>query len=544
MKRIIFVLFLVTTSAPLYSQYINVRITPSPSVTFGEEYIIINPKNPDQVVVGSIGYYTPQNTLMGYFFSTNGGLNWSGGPLLTTLAQPGSDPVVEVDTNGNFYYITCANWLVPPPPWLDKLLCLKSTNGGMNWSNGTAFAQLAPKMDDMPMACVDFSHSPYGNNIYVTWSLYDHYTSTNPNDSSYVYFCRSTDGGNTFSTPLRVSKIAGTASGDNSSPEGPEPCTGPNGEVYVCFTHSEQIFFNRSTNAGVTWLENDILVTQQVGGWLQNNFSPVSDCDISNSPYSGNIYICFADQKNGVNDRDIWVTRSTNGGFNWNTPVRVNDDPPGNDQRMPWICVDRVTGYIWVVFYDTRGQISTQANVYVARSTDGGSTFQNAKVSEQTTTTVNWLGDYIGISAYNNKVRPVWSKSISTDYCELWTAIMDTFIIGIKPISTIVPDKYALHQNYPNPFNPTTKIIFDIPLSRGVPATNGQGVSVKLTIYDLLGREITTLVKQQLHSGMYEVEWDGTNYASGMYFYKLISGEPSSSSGQVFSETKRMVLMK
>jgi len=541
MKKIsLFVLLLVVLSLnPIYSQYVNVRITPASSPVYGEEYIMINPKNTDQVVVGSIGNYYPQNTAMGYFYSTNGGLNWSGGPLLTTLAQPGSDPIVVVDTNGNFYYVTCANWLMPPPPWLDKLLCLRSTNGGMNWNNGTAFAQLYPKMDDMPMACVDFSHSSYGNNIYVTWTLYDHYTSSNPNDSSYVYFCRSTDGGITFSTPLRVSKIAGSASGNNSSPEGPEPCTGPNGEVYVCFPHNEQIFFNRSTNAGVTWLENDIIVSQQIGGWAQYNFSPVSDCDISNSPYNGNIYICFADQKNGVNDRDIWVTKSTNGGFNWNTPVRVNNDPPGNDQRLPWICVDRVTGFVWVVFYDTRGHTSTQADVYVARSTDGGSTFQNIKVSEQTTTTVNWLGDYIGISAYNNKVRPVWSRSISTYYCELWTAIIDTFIIGIEPISTNIPDKFSLRQNYPNPFNPSTKIKFDIPDSPFMKESRGMGV--RLSIYDLLGREVAILLDEQLKPGTYEVEWDGSNYTSGIYFYKLMASgvEPGD-----FNKTKRMVLLK
>jgi hypothetical protein len=514
--------------------YLNVKLTSSYSLIYGEEYITINPKNPDQVVAGSIGNYSPQNTMMGYFCSTNGGLNWIGAPLLTTLAQPGSDPVIVSDTNGYFYYITCANWLVPPFPWLDKLLCLKSTNGGVNWNEGTTFAHLAPQMDDMPMACVDLSHSQFGNNIYVTWSLYDDYTSTDPIDSSYVYFCRSTDGGSTFSTPLRVSKIAGRAIGDNSSPEGPEPCTGPNGEVYVCFPHNEQIYFNRSTDAGVTWLENDINVCPQIGGWQQNNFSPVSDCDISNSPYNGNIYICFADMKNGVNDRDIWVTKSTNGGFNWNTPVRVNDDPPGNDQRLPWICVDCVTGYVWVVFYDTRGHASTVADAYVARSTDGGSTFQNVKVSQQTTTTVHWLGDYIGISAYNNRVRPVWSRSVNTYYCELWTAIIDTFIIGIKPISTNIPEKFSLYQNYPNPFNPSTKIKFEIPLNKG--GGFSRGLFTKLSIYDLLGRKVTTLVNQQLQSGTYEVEWDGTYYPSGVYFYKLTAVD--------FSETKRMVLLK
>jgi hypothetical protein len=63
-----------------------------------------------------------------------------------------------------------------------------------------------------------------------------------------------------------------------------------------------------------------------------------------------------------------------------------------------------------------------------------------------------------------------------------------------------------------------------------------RGMSVRLTVYDLLGREVTTLVNQQLQPGVYEVELNATNYTSGVYFYKLTSGD--------FADTKRMVLIK
>ena len=97
-----------------------------------------------------------------------------------------------------------------------------------------------------------------------------------------------------------------------------------------------------------------------------------------------------------------------------------------------------------------------------------------------------------------------------------------------------IASDYSLSQNYPNPFNPSTKIKFAIP---NFPLTKGdRGMSIRLTIYDLLGREVTTLVNEQLKPGTYEVEWDGTNYPSGVYFYKLTS--------DFFNETKRMVLIK
>jgi hypothetical protein len=89
-----------------------------------------------------------------------------------------------------------------------------------------------------------------------------------------------------------------------------------------------------------------------------------------------------------------------------------------------------------------------------------------------------------------------------------------------------LPKEFRLYNNYPNPFNPTTKIKFDIPKSS----------YVKLIIYDVLGREITTLVNEKLNAGRYEVDWNGSGYPSGVYFYKLRTDE--------FTDVKKMVLLK
>ena len=463
MKKCIlfFQLALLLTAFQLNAQYVNVKI--NSSYVIGEEWISINPKNTNQIVTGThINISNPQSD-MGYFYSTNSGYNWTGGTLLSTLAQPGADPVILVDTLGNFYYICVTNWQITPP-YGDKLLCSKSTNGGINWNNGVVFATLS-KFDDMPMACVDFSHSIFGNNIYVTWTLFDSLQSSDPQDSCSVYFCRSTNQGGSFSTPIRISKIAGHSFWDNTAPEGPVPCTGTNGEIYVCYPHNEQVLFNRSTDGGNTWLSSEIIASNQPGGWLWHH-SPVIACDLSNSQYSGNVYICFSDLRNGTSDRDIWLIKSTNRGNNWSNPLRVNNDSPGHIQELPWICVDRITGYIWIVFYDSRNYSNNSVyDTYIARSTNGGTSFQNVKVSNANSSTMTqfWLGDYIGITAHNNKVRPVWTTSTGWGYSNLWTAIIDTFTIGIKPITDKVPENFVLYQNYPNPFNPITKIKFDIP---------------------------------------------------------------------------------
>ncbi len=104
-------------------------------------------------------------------------------------------------------------------------------------------------------------------------------------------------------------------------------------------------------------------------------------------------------------------------------------------------------------------------------------------------------------------------------------------LVGINGNNTSLPKDYSLFQNYPNPFNPTTTIKFDIP-----PSPQGEGLGVRVIIYDILGREITTLVNEKLQPGSYEVSWDAANYPSGVYFYQLITNE--------YIEAKKMILIK
>jgi hypothetical protein len=97
-----------------------------------------------------------------------------------------------------------------------------------------------------------------------------------------------------------------------------------------------------------------------------------------------------------------------------------------------------------------------------------------------------------------------------------------------------IPTVFALHQNYPNPFNPTSTIRYDLPHS--------SDVAIKL--YDVLGREVTTLVNERQDAGYRQVTWDATNVASGVYFYRLTAGDASTGSAQSFVATKKLLLLK
>jgi hypothetical protein len=88
------------------------------------------------------------------------------------------------------------------------------------------------------------------------------------------------------------------------------------------------------------------------------------------------------------------------------------------------------------------------------------------------------------------------------------------------------PDKFILNQNYPNPFNPSTTISFSLPSHS----------FVSLKVFDLLGKEVATIVSEELPAGNYKRIWNAENLASGIYFYRLQAGN--------FTETKKLILMK
>lgn len=113
-------------------------------------------------------------------------------------------------------------------------------------------------------------------------------------------------------------------------------------------------------------------------------------------------------------------------------------------------------------------------------------------------------------------------------------------IVGVDDSEeNLIVEEYMLRQNYPNPFNPVTKIEYQIPS-----AGTRDRVSVRLTVYDVLGNEIAVIIDEKLQSGIYNVEFDGSRIPSGVYFYQLSAVDPESNSGRGFVETKKMILLR
>jgi photosystem II stability/assembly factor-like uncharacterized protein len=119
------------------------------------------------------------------------------------------------------------------------------------------------------------------------------------------------------------------------------------------------------------------------------------------------------------------------------------------------------------------------------------------------------------------------------------------FVEGVRWLSNKIPSTFKLYQNYPNPFNPSTKIKLEIPLPKNNSQGEIRGERIVIKIYDALGKETETVLDQITQPGIYEAQWDGTNYPSGVYFYRVLLFDPKfQGSAPEYIETRKMVLVK
>ena len=407
--------------------FVNVLIAKaSKNDPFGpcEPTICVNPKNTQNIAAGAI--------LDRYFWSDDGGRAWKNGALKSTSGVFG-DPVIVADWSGNFYYAHLSDpesggW--SSPKLLDRIVIQKSTDGGKTYDDGSWCGLHHPKDQDKQWLAAD----PKTGHLLCTWTEFDKYNSPDTTkDHSRILFSKSTNGGKTWSEALAINQFDGDCLDDDNTAEGAVPAFGPNGEIYVAWSWNNKIWFDRSDDGGKTWLAKDIEIANQPGGWsfdipgvTRCNGMPVLVCDLSDGPNRGTLYVNWADQRNGENDTDIWLAKSTDGGKTWSKAMRVNDDKKGKHQFLTWLAVDQVTGWLHVVFYDRRAYDDQRTDVYVAVSRDGGNTFNNLKVSKEPFSPISliFFGDYNHISAHRGVVRPIWTR-LEEGVLSVWTAIMD-----------------------------------------------------------------------------------------------------------------------
>ena len=430
--RLLILILLIIFSRLLISQSRYKNILISTESEPNELSAAIHPFDKNYLVLAS--------NIDGFHYSLDGGLTWNTKKITNPVYGIWGDPVLVYDTKGSLYYFHLAS---STNHWYDAIVCEKSYDGGITWNDtGVAFGNNPPHMQDKEWAVCDMTYSPYRNNIYAVWTQcgQDYYESEsatrNPeeNAGTNIFFSRSDDEGATWSDMMRINKKNGTqCSIVEKTVLGATNCIGPNGEVYVTWVSEEGLIFDKSTDAGMTWLDKDIIVSKIPNGFkldvpeIYRCFGfPSISCDQSYGPGKGNIYISWADQRNGVYDTDIWFVKSTDNGITWTSPKRINNDVMARHQFFNWHTIDQSTGYIYIVFYDRRNYEDEETDVYLAKSTDGGETFSNERISQWSFKPDKsiFFGDYINVTASNGRIRPYWSRLEGTKL-SIWTAIID-----------------------------------------------------------------------------------------------------------------------
>ena len=527
MKQILTLLLIVFLSAPLWAQQDNenelhsteyykpMPVLPlkdiSESVVFtnqnvsdqnapqNEPSVRISRVDPNIVVAAwrdfRLGYNEP-NVIrrIGYSYSHDGGETWSESQLLPDpnpnhISQ--SDPVLTSDSQGYFYLSSTSRQ--PVAYYNREMLIYRSTDNGMTFDYySTAVPGSGFQGEDKEWIFTDpVPTNPTYDNIFILWRSFG---------TSYgIKFRKSADHGATWTNTVDVSDIG--------SGQGANIASGTNGDIYAVWV-DYGLIFDKSTDGGTTWGADHAI------DYLSSNphsTFPFITVDYSNKPSRGNIYVVWADLKNGT--EEILFQRSTDGGETWlPTPIIIND-VPDNAQYWPVIKCD-TSGNLAVLYYDERQQVG-QMSSYLAISTNQGNSWSNLMLSDEPfygnrpNTNVRF-GDYIGVDFYNGKIIPVWTDDRTADYNqEIYSAIVDINVGISSPVS--LTSNAKLNQNKPNPFTDYTTISI----------TLENAGNAELAVFNSLGKKVTEIENAFLNKGKHEFVWNASAFEAGIYFFKL-----------------------
>jgi photosystem II stability/assembly factor-like uncharacterized protein len=389
----------------------------------------------------------------------------------------------------------------------------RTTDGGTTWNSVGGGLHIGAGITD----CIDAISA---STAFVGGLNYDPTIGPPPtNDSTFVW--RTTDGGSSWQKVFKQLHGFLDAIKMTSSMEGISLGDPVGGKFTII----------RTTNSGTTWsristepsqMNNELGYFRSLctygtkyiwfGTDIGNNSSGAvyrsTDAGLSwnrvSTPFSNQVYsVCFIDSLNGICGDSV-LSRSTDGGMNWSQIIGLPIGHWYND-NFPSVFVATGDGF-WAV-----------VNSGVYQSTDLG---------------VSWNERY---SATNDKfncaslvtvgnVTAGWFTSLGTNIyaCRFLNTPTDVH----ETINPEIPSEFKLLQNYPNPFNPSTTFRYSIPTQS----------KVMIKVYDILGKEIETLVNEEKPVGTYEITWYADQLPSGVYFYQLIAGE--------YIQTKKMLLLK
>ncbi|MBN2174196.1 MAG: T9SS type A sorting domain-containing protein [Bacteroidales bacterium] len=473
-----------------------------------EPSITVDPNDPNKIAIGWRQFDNVNNNFRqaGIGFSADAGQTWT----FPGVIDPGvfrSDPVLDYDNEGNFYYnsLTVVG---------EDYLCdvYRSDDGGETWDEGVyAYG------GDKQWMTIDHSEGIGAGNLYAYWTSY--YSICYPD-----FFTRSVNGGDSWEDCVSI----------DGEPYWGTLTVDADGNLYIGGISWNGFRVIRSSTAQdpdafVTWdYDSQVNLDGELvgfGGYQCPNPSgllgqTIIDCDRSEGPNHGNVYLLASVQRYSNNDPcDVMFSKSTNGGLTWSTATRINDDP-ANSYNYQWFGTMSVApdGRIDVVWLDTRDNPGTVYSVlYYSYSMDGGDSWsENVPLSDFFDPHLGWpdqdkMGDYFDMISDETGAHLAWANTFNGEQDVYYAHIIPS-TTGINKELNVL-NKNML-QNYPNPFKHNTSIRYNL----------NQDGFVSIKIYDVSGREVATVVNEEKSAGQYIVNFNASGLVGGLYYSTLTIG--------------------
>lgn len=467
-----------------------------------EPSIAVDPTNPNRIVIGWRQFDTVNSNFRqaGYGYSLDGGLTWT----FPGVLDPGnfrSDPVLDFDNDGNFYYNSLQGTF--------ECDVFKIDDGGVVWGSPVyAYG------GDKQWMRIDRSGGVGDANNYSNWN--SSFTTCAPG-----YFTRSTDGSNSFENCITIDgdPFWGTLAVD------------ADGNLYVVGADFGGLVVTKSSNAQIPGSNIDWEFTSSVDldgsltGWTPVNPQGLLgqawiDVDISGGAGHGNVYVLASVERNSNNDPgDVMFAKSIDGGLTFSAPIKINTDSGTSDYQWMGTMSVAPNGRIDVIWLDTRDAPSNTHDsvLYYSFSEDEGETWSdNEAISLSFDPHVgypqqNKMGDYFDMVSDNDGAHLAWANTINGGQDVYYTHIDPEGILNNNSI-----EGGSLEVlNYPNPFNDETTISFNI--------LDEEHVTVD--VFDISGKKLARLFEDRI-SGYHKITWNGTDINgrklnSGLYFIAI-----------------------
>jgi hypothetical protein len=414
-----------------------------------------------------------------YKRSTNSGINWE--PDVRFTNNPASSYRPSIAVTGSVVHVV----------WCDnrdsafEIYYIRSSNSGVTWGPETRLTY-DPAISWAPSLAIN------GSVLHIVWE-------ETRNGSEEIFYKRSTDAGLNWEPDVRLTNIPLKSFYPSIAVSG--------NFVHVTWydyrTGNKAIFYKRSTDAGLTWSQD-----AQLTGLLHDAYN-------SSVAVSGQIvHIVWHERRDYF--EDIFYRRSTDAGISWQPEIRLT-----NNNATSWYpAIAALGNSVHVVWYDSS---AGNWEIYYARSTNSGLSW------DPNTRLTNNFGDSFrpSIAVSDTMVHVVWNDGRDGNLEMYYKRNPNGNPIKVKNINKDIPKDFSLRQNFPNPFNQSTVINYRC----------SRAGNVKIKIFDITGKEVAILVNEKHQPGEYEIKWNADNNESGIFYYSLFIDNR-------ISETRKMILIK